>query len=198
MTGGLNWWIDLQCYPACFLFYAYGLAVLKAGHYDLLFRWLAQAVASGQQKRRPAIVKFGIWQNDTHERWKMLTGLERHRTPLSDHFHQITVAWTRDYTLSDEDHTTLFETFELLAALAFLTFEAETEQDFPKGPDDFVWSPIGRAGWDLATRNRLLLDLEQPERRAVLRKAGFSSGREKHYDLALLSMRKLVARLGRG
>ena len=82
----------------------------------------------------------------------MLDGLEKLKTPFSDHAHDITAALTADITISDREHTRLFETFEILAALAFLTMDATKEQFEEAHADqnqrNFIWAPVGRAGWD--------------------------------------------------
>lgn len=200
IEGGLSWWIDLKLYPSVLLFYAYGLGVLKAGNYDLLFRWCAQRVRREQHKSLPFVVRIGNWWAETHDQWKMLEGLDRAKTPLSDHLHTVTAPWSSDYALAVRDHTRHFEMFEILSALAFLTFTA-TKKDFEEAhtgdPNsrNFIWSPVTRASWDNSTRDLILTDLEQSEIRAAMLKAGFGSKDEKHLELAIESMRRLMGRI---
>jgi hypothetical protein len=200
IEGGLNWWLDLRFYPAVLLFYAYGLGALKAGRYDLLFRWLSQPVPRDQRESRPFAVRLAHWEGETHDRWKMLDGAERLKTPLSDHLHTITAEWTADYTLADGAHTHLFETFEILVALTYLTFKATKEeftQEHAPGNDHrgFVWAPIGRIGWGGGARDMVLADLARTEIRRAILDAGFSSGDEEHLDLAFESIRRLMGRM---
>jgi hypothetical protein len=125
----------------------------------------------------------------------------RHKTPLSDHLLEVTAAWTPDYLLSPREQEMLFEKFEVLGALAFLTVTAtkdELEQSHSSqtsaGPN-FVWSPIGRTAWHGETRAAILSDLVQPEFSVTLLKAGFGGGNEHHLTVALESMRRLMNRI---
>ena len=143
---------------------------------------------------------LGAWEGGEHGRWQQLPELERHRTPLSDHLLEVTAAWTPDYLLSPREHEMLFEKFEVLGTLAFLTVTAtkdELEQSHGSqtsaGPN-FVWSPTGRTAWHGETRTAILSDLEQPEFRVALLKAGFGGGNEDHLTLALKSVRRLMNR----
>ena len=55
---------------------------------------------------------------------------------------------TADYTLAAREHTLLFEMFEVLGALAFLTLDSTKEQfeqihGQKPGNQNFAWSPVG-------------------------------------------------------
>jgi hypothetical protein len=90
--------------------------------------------------------------------------------------------------------------FEILAALAFLTF-AGTKQKFEQahanGLDygNFVWSPVTRASWDTTTRNIILAELDQPEIRSAILNAGFCNKDEESLNLAIESIQRLAIRL---
>jgi hypothetical protein len=198
IEGGLTWWLDLEFYPAVLLFYAYGLGALKAGNYDRLFRWCAQRVRQEQQETQPVAVRLTNWWATTHDRWKMLDGLDRHKAPLSEHLHAITSAWTVDYALAERDHTRHFEMFEVLTALALLTFEGTKEKfesvraNDPSRDRNFLWSPITRVSFDNGNRDLILADLKRPEIRTPMLKAGFSGKDEAHMDLAMESIWRLI------
>ena len=199
IEGGLNWWLELRLYPAVLLFYSFGLGTLKAGLYHRLFNWFTQPVRRDQRNTQPFVEGFAGWQSETGGQWKMLEGLERNKTPFSDHVHSSTLALTADITLGDREHTRLFETFEVLTALAYLTV-ATTRERLQEAHDDktqqsYVWAPIGRAGWDSGTRDQVLKEIEQPETFQALLKAGFGSGDKEHLNLALTSVRRLMGRM---
>jgi SIR2-like domain len=201
IEGGLTWWIDLKFYTTVLLFYAYGLGVLKAGNYDRLFRWFAQSIRREQREAQPLAVRIIDWWAQTNDQWKMLDGLEHNRAPLSEHLHTVTSAWTSDYALTERSHTQHFEMFEILAALAFLTFSA-TKEEFEEarsraGGQGVVWSLISRASFDRENRDFILSDLKQPEMRAAMLKAGFSSKDEAHMTLAIESIWRLMAHMQR-
>jgi hypothetical protein len=95
-------WIELKFYPILLLVYAYGLGALKAGNFDLLFRWFVQTVRREQSGSQPLIVSIGNWWSTTHNYWKLLDGKDRAKTPLSDHLHTVTSAWASDYALGSK------------------------------------------------------------------------------------------------
>jgi hypothetical protein len=202
LEGGLSWWLDLKFYPAVLLFYAYGLGALKAGDYDRLFRWCTQIVRRQQGETKPLAVRIANWWSTTHDRWKMLDGLDRHKAPLSEHLHTVTSAWTADYALAERDHTRNFEMLEVLTSLAFLTVEG-TKEEFEKahandpnrGDPNFLWSPVSRVSFDNENRDLILADLKRPEFRARMLKAGFSGKDEAHLDLAIQSVWRLMGRV---
>jgi hypothetical protein len=200
--GGLNWWLDLRGYPAVLLLYAYGLGALKAGRLDILFRWLTQAIQLDSRDSKPAVEKLlpTIWTGGENDRWQKLSGLSQHKTALSDHLHEVTIVWTADYTLGEQEHTPLFEMFEMFGALAFLTLNAtkaelEEAHALQAADRNFVWSPIGRIAWHSEMRNVILTKLEQPEMRSALLAAGFGRGKEEHLKLAIESVTRLMGRI---
>jgi hypothetical protein len=200
--GGLNYWLDLRVYPAVLLLYAYGLGALKAGRHEILFRWLTQALRTDGREAKPAVARLllGAWGGGGNDRWQQLPGLERRKTPLSDHLHDVTMPWTVDYTLAEREHTLLFEMFEVLGALAFLTLDSTKEQfeqihGQKPGNQNFAWSPVGRTAWHTETRSAILSDLEQPELCEALLKAGFGQSDEDHLKLAVESMRRLMGHI---
>jgi hypothetical protein len=115
LQSGLSWWLELRFYPAVLLFYAFGIGTLKTERYIELFRWLTQPVRRDQQETLPFIKRFAHWHSETHQQWKMLEGLEHHKTPLSNHLHDVNAVLSTDITMTDSDHTRLFETFEILS-----------------------------------------------------------------------------------
>jgi hypothetical protein len=85
----------------------------------------------------------------------------------------------------------LFEHFELLATLAYITLasdKAGLQAALGGAGRDFVWTPIGRAAWHSSIRGPIIeswkTDL-QPE----LLKAGFARGNKDYLLLAIQSIR---------
>jgi hypothetical protein len=91
--------------------------------------------------------------------------------------------------------------FEILTALAFLTFSAAKEE-FEEarsgtGGQRVAWSLISRVSFDRENRDFILSNLKQPEMRAAMLKAGFSSKDEAHMTLAIESVWRLMALMQR-
>jgi type IV secretion system protein VirB4 len=198
--GGLNLWLDLRFYPAVLLFHAYGLGALQAGRHAVLFQWITQSTRVEARDPAPFIRHLAEWRSTTFDRWKMLEGFDRRKTPLSDHLHEITPPWTADYVVTEDDHTLLFESFEVLCSLAFLTActtkkALQTAQALDEDDKNYIWSPQGRASWDSQIRDRILADLERPEFFEPLLQVGFAKGDADWLKSAIVSMRRLMSRL---
>jgi hypothetical protein len=199
--GGLVAWIELRSYPAVLLLYAYGLGLTKARRYDLLLRWFLQPLHRDNRETRSVVQSLflHVWPGAENGRWHNLEGLGQRKTPLSDHLHDITADWTADYTLADQEHTLLFEMFEVLGSLAFLTqaTTAELKEAAERDKNQpFIWSPVGRAAWDSENRSVILSQLEAPETRAELLQGGFGRGDEEHLKLSIENVRRIMARIG--
>ena len=186
--------------PLCFLFYAIGLGVLKAGIYGGLYRWLTQSVYRDHQDDLPFIQRYGYWLSEMAQHWKMLDGLERHKTPLSDHLHDVTQPLSLDIALAERDHTRLFELFETLTALAYLTVKA-SEEDLTHtlasegGRETSFGHPSAVLGGTTSRAIRFLLTMRTPEMRRSLLDAGFAHGDQKYFSQALQSIQRLMGRI---
>jgi hypothetical protein len=199
-VSGTTVWIEMRAYPAMLLLYAYGLGLLKGGRHEVLFRWFSQRIATSQRDSKPIVSKLllGAWAGGDKNIWQQLKGLEGRKTPLSDHLHDVLSDWTKDYLLAAREFTRLFEEFEVLGALTFITLRA-TKEDLiaahsATGQQDFVSSPIGRAAWDDEHRDAILASLEEPDTRRRLLDAGFARGDDQFLSLALESVRRLMGR----
>jgi hypothetical protein len=76
----------------------------------------------------------------------------------------------------------LFEEFELLASLAFITSSVDREnlqQTLEKADawgHNFVWAPMGRAAWDGQNSEPIIKGWQRPEKTKSLLGAGFAKG----------------------
>jgi hypothetical protein len=127
-----------------------------------------------------------------------LPDLEKRKTALSDHLHQVFQSWSQDYLFSPGSYTHLFEEFELLGSLAFIALSNDkgTLQAAVNGPSgsNFVWAPIGRVSWDGQTQRRILERWRLQEVTEELMRAGFAPSDGEYFDLALKSLSNLASR----
>lgn len=86
-------------------------------------------------------------ENDPWKRF--MPGLEKRKTALSDHLHDLFESWTVDYLFTKGEYASLFEHFELLGALAYISLSNDkaTLQAEVQNPSGLVWCPMGRAAW---------------------------------------------------
>ena len=190
--NGLVILVALRTYPAVLLFYGYGIALLKARRYGALYRLFSFEISDRYGKRHPLVSHLFLqkWEGmSAVECWKMLPGLERHKTALSDHLHDIFQKWTDDYVFGDANFTRLFEEFELLASLAYLSILTDLDT-LQKSKTDYVWAPIGRAAWDVDNCEVIRRDIERDEKADALLKAGFAKGEKAFLIAALANLKR--------
>lgn len=199
--GGIIALLNLRSYPAVLLLYAYGLGLLTAKRYDDLFKLFSFTLTTNRDTTTPAVghLLLNRWEGGENDTWRMLPGLEKRKTALSDHLHELFQSWCSDYLFSAGSYTQLFEEFELLGSLAYMsiTYSKEALQAATNGVSgqDFVWAPIGRVSWDGQTRRRILERWLLPENMDELMRAGFAPADREYFDLALKSLNNLADRL---
>jgi hypothetical protein len=198
-AGGYTALINLRTYPAVLLLYAYGIGLLKAQRFVELFKLFSTPITTGRQQAQTVVSRLLLtrWEGTENDPWKMLPNLEKRRTALSDHLHELFESWTADYLFAKNEYTTLFEHFELLGTLAYITLSNDktTLQAAINSPNrDFVWAPIGRASWDGRVL-RLVLESWKGDLQPPLLKAGFAHGDQDYLPLAIESIGCLASRI---
>ncbi|MCG2631790.1 SIR2 family protein [Bradyrhizobium sp. WYCCWR 13023] len=197
-AGGFTALINLRTYPAVLLFYAYGIGLLKARRFEALFELLTAPINVGRDNSKAVVshLYLATWEGMENDPWRLVHELKGPKTALSDHLHGLFQQWTSDYIFATNEFTSLFEHFELLATLAYITLardKAGLQAALGGAGRDFLWTPIGRAAWHSSVRGPIIeswkTDL-QPE----LLKAGFARGDK---DYLLLAIQSILALSGR-
>jgi hypothetical protein len=135
--------------------------------------------------------------------WKLLPGLKNHKTALSDHLHEIFEKWTENYIFVRAEFTRLFEEFELLGSLAFTTLSTDkaTLQAAALKSDSyghtFVWTPIGRAGWDGQNWRAIIESWQGAETVEALLDSGFARKGHAYLTEAIGNLNRLADRVRR-
>ena len=142
---------------------SYGIGLLKAQRFVDLFKLFSAPVNTGRDQGKQIVshLLLGAWEGMENDAWKLLPGLEQRKTALSDHLHKLFEDWTVDYLFTTGEYTSLFEHFELLGALAYISIanDKATMRAAVEGQNayrDYVWCPMGRAAWDGHTRRPIL------------------------------------------
>jgi hypothetical protein len=198
-ASGYNSLTNLRTYPAVLLFYAYGIGLLKAQRFADLFKLFSIPINTGRDQTQTVASHLLLtrWEGTENDPWKLLPELGRRTTALSDHLHELFKGWTVDYLFTKGEYTSLFEHFELLGTLAYITLSNDkaTLQAAIQSPNrDFVWAPIGRAAWDGHT-SRPILDSWKGDLQPLLIKAGFAHGDHVYLPLAIESISRLASRI---
>ena len=141
--SGLDVYLDLQLYPAVLIFYCLGLGAMRSGDYSLLRTIVANTNIPKQhtQKEAHEVLPASIAVDINVAR--TLPGLERRRTPLSDHLVDLLFQEHPELALDREAFENLFDRFEIMVAMIHIDRTADdlTGQHF---------APVGRFSW----RNR--------------------------------------------
>jgi hypothetical protein len=198
-VGGFNFLTNIRTYPAVLLFYAYGIGLLKAQRFADLFKLFSTPINTGRDQTQTiaSYLLLTRWEGTENDPWKLLSGLDKRSTALSDHLHELFEGWTIDYLFTKSEYTTLFEHFELLGTLAYITLSNNkaTLQAAIQSPNrDFVFAPIGRAAWDGRT-SRTILESWKGDLQPLLLKAGFAHGDQDYLPLAIESIGRLSSRI---
>jgi SIR2-like domain len=199
-TSGYNVLTNLRTYPAVLLLYAYGIGLLKAQRFGELFKLFSAPINTGRDQAQTVVSWLHLtrWEGNEHDPWKLLPELDKRKTALSDHLHELFEGWTGDYLFTKGEYTILFEHFELLGTLAYITLSNDkvTLQGAINSPNrDFVWAPIGRAAWDSRVL-RSILESWKGDLQPLLLKAGFAHGDKDYLPLVIESIGRLASRIG--
>ena len=139
--SGLVYLLNLRYYPALFLLYGAGIAAIANGNYATLAALLTGAKAKGDE-REPKPLCLIIYPTSVlaDDAGRLLDGMDRRYTPVSDHLFEVLRSHLREYLPSDENYQANFDRFEYFLGLvhAYQIGSAEEER---------WWGPVGTFGW---------------------------------------------------
>ena len=188
--SGLSTWLNLRAYPAVLVFTAYGIGLTKASRWDTLLQLFSSGLATEHREPQRIVSTLFLWSwaGGEQQLWQQLEGMDRRKTPLSDHLLEVMTRWRNSFAGADANFELLFERFELMASLVALheNDEAQLEKAFEASAvrnDVLAWMPVGRSGWHSATARTLLHELEDETRIAELLKAGYAKGSRRFLQL---------------
>lgn len=190
-TGsGLTTWLNLRAYPAVLIFTAYGIGLTKAVRWDTLLKLFSSALATEHREPQRIVSTLFLWSwaGGEQQLWQQLEGMDRRKTPLSDHLLEVMTHWCKSFSGAEANFELLFERFELMGSLA--AFHENDEAQLEKAVeasearnDVLAWMPVGRSGWHSAGARTLLQELEDETRIAELLKTGFAKGSRRFLQL---------------
>ena len=200
--NGLTVWLNLHSYPAVLIFTAYGVGLTKAARWDVLLKLFSSTLVTEYRETKQIVstLFLGAWKGGEQQLWQQLEGMERHKTPLSDHLLQVMEHWCKSFTGADANFELLFDRFELMGSLAVFqqndeaTLEAaSTASSTQRNP--LAWMPFGRVTWREVATQTLLQELEDESRIVELMKAGFAKGSRRFLQLFIENFRWIASRM---
>ncbi|EAR22258.1 hypothetical protein NB231_05095 [Nitrococcus mobilis Nb-231] len=138
------------------------------------------------------------WEGGDKDYWKHLEGLEKRKTPLSDHLVALFEEWSKSFVGITAHFEHLLEQFEILASLVHIESSDITELDDMLGrqdPQSWVWMPVGRSGWHSSIRDRILSEILSDDLKAALLAAGFGNGSADFLDKSIANYRRIAGRM---
>ena len=193
--SGVTLLLDLRTYPAVIVLWAYGIALTLAKRWRNLHGVLSHRIDDrdyGQPRRVVEMLVLWSWRGGRKEIWESLPELERHFTPLSDHLFEVFDGWRISFAPVVADFEGLYDTWEILAALAYCETHSADELADRSHP---AYAPVGRNGWRNGGRShqRILDDLQSRDLRRDLAAAGFGAGQEEWLPAAAGNYARFVA-----
>ena len=121
IKNGSTFCIALQRYPGTLLLYALGMGALEGNRLQFLGRILTTEIGREYQGVVLAVQKlppFCFFSQHPHEA-RILEGMEKRYAPLNDWLHQSLRQHMKNIIPDDNKYTRIFDTLEILMALAF-------------------------------------------------------------------------------
>jgi hypothetical protein len=147
--SGYDYLLKLRRYPALLLIYGAGVAAIAAGNYQTLAATMTKPRAkSDQGKFAPICSEIHPWAVMEQNIGRLLPGLERSKTPVSDHLFAKLREPLREYLPRDEDYQEAFDRFEYLLGLVHADLNRlEWTSGCWWGPiGSFIWRPFHEGG----------------------------------------------------
>jgi len=137
---GLVVWLNLKLYPALLLLYGGGIASIAAENYGAFSALLTKTKVRDIGEEQPAALALYTWAVMENKVPNQLPGMERHKTPLSDHLYDILHAHFIEILPDDTHYSKCFDRFEYLHGLVHV--------DLREKQSGRLWGPVGRFAWN--------------------------------------------------
>ena len=193
--------IGLQTYPAVLLVTAYGIGLVRSQRWRALHDLLSSELESRDSADPSRIVEklfLWSWEGGKNKYWELLEGMERHKTPLSDHLCALFEKWGESYVGIVSNFAELYETWEIIGSLTYCeryTVEALQEALSRDSMQSYAWIPVGRSGWNNQTLRRIIRRIQSDEMRPCLLDAGFGKRHTGFLNLAIKNLERHAGRM---
>lgn len=188
IESGVDAYRNLRGYPAVLAFTAYGLGLTRSNRWDVLYRFLRAELHRDRDYPRTVVEALFLdaWSGGQRELWRVADGGSRAYTPLSERMLATFSAWGSSFVGLVPEFSMLFEKFELLASLAYLSQneKADVRESLERGAQGgWVSMPVGRSAWHVDHARLLVAEMKSDPLKTELLKAGFARGDAEFLEL---------------
>ena len=129
------------------------LGAISGSNYQAVHKLSHAAVPNrdGRQNRDILLISVMNAMGEIHDGFKLFPGLERKRTPRSEHVYALLEPYADNTLYVGADCEEFFDRAEIIMSIEYM----HIEHPEPVGQDERPWSPIGRFGWKTSPRNPL-------------------------------------------
>jgi hypothetical protein len=201
--GGTVVFIGLKTYPAVLMMYALGMGSIAASRYDRLFRMLKREIRARYNSGSASLVTelFGHkWSANEDNAWNFLPEFKgtSQKLSLSEHLLRLFREWATDFSPVEDVTEGLFNRFEMLAVLAYLTVTVD-KTDIQRAlndsaGDNYVVTPVGRIFRLHSKRQDIVREWKDADTLRRLLDAGFARGDPEYLDLAVSNIDRIAGR----
>lgn len=138
-SNGVSVWLDLFLYPAVLVLYAGGLGAVLGHREEQLADLLASVIIRDREEWKPVVLVLSAPAAIDHRVAKDLPGLERRRTPMSDHLCEVLRPWLEELEPDQVAYERAFDRFEYLHGLVMF--------DITRQAGRGGYAPVGRLSW---------------------------------------------------
>lgn len=200
VRNGLTYFLNIRSYPAVLVFTAYGLGLVRTERWSTLHRLFEVAIDRQDSKpvRLVESLFLNAWEGGEKEMWNKIEGLERRKTPLSDHLAILFLEWGKNFTGLTPDFDFMFEHFEILGSLANLEQHDKSGVQAvlsDNSQPNWKWMPVGRSTWNSSIATKLITALQVEPMRSALTRAGFAKGDPEFIDLFIQNFKRMASRM---
>ena len=138
-TSGEGVWLDLSIYPAVLVLYGAGLGAVIGRREAQLAGLLGGATIREREEWKPVAVVLSAQAALDHKTARSLPGLEKRRTPMSDHVCEVLRPWVEDLEPDQSTYERAFDRWEYLLGLVMF--------DLTRTAGRRSYAPVGRLSW---------------------------------------------------
>lgn len=147
VQAGYQPYLEIRAYPAVLVFSAYGLGLVRTGHWGMLQRFLTAELVRDHRGVRRTVDRLFAFAWEGAQYFNHLPGNARHKTPSCDRILYTLSTWSPAFMGVLPDITPCFARFEILASLAYADLHEQAALERGLNTDFGNRTPVGMSSW---------------------------------------------------